>query len=161
MAFVLQREVINEDNSEVDAAGVTIIETRGQRHRIEFSVDHINNQPKIAHRISRSSIKVGTKVTVEWPPKWNWGEWRADQFKSLARSYAWLNPHLTLLGRFNGEVFVDVTATDRAWKKWNPRNPTSAHCAAPRISSAASICGSRSRRHLSGRWRCFADAAAA
>src|SRR5262249_12116043 len=49
MAFVLQREVIDEDNREVEAAGVTIIETRGLKHRIEFSVDHINNQPKIAH----------------------------------------------------------------------------------------------------------------
>jgi DNA topoisomerase VI subunit B len=69
MAFVLNREVMNEDNPEVDAAGVTIIETRGSKHRIEFSVDHINNQPRIAHDISPSSIKVGTKVTIEWPSK--------------------------------------------------------------------------------------------
>ena len=88
MAFVLQREVINEDNPEADAAGVTIIETRGLKHRIEFSVDHINNQPKIAHDISPSSITVGTKVTVEWPPLW---EWSHTAFKSLARSYAWVN----------------------------------------------------------------------
>jgi hypothetical protein len=80
MAFVLQREVINEDNPEADAAGVTIIETRGLRHRIEFSVDHIINQPKIAHDISPSSIEIGTKVTVEWPPKW---EWSQTAFKSL------------------------------------------------------------------------------
>jgi DNA topoisomerase VI subunit B len=126
MAFVLQREVMNEDNPEVEAAGVTIIETRGLKHRIEFSVDHINNQPKIAHDISPSSITVGTKVTVEWPPKWNW-QWRAESFKSLAQSYGWVNPHLTLRGTFYGEVFVDVTATDPAWKKWKPRNPTSAH----------------------------------
>ena len=127
MAFVLNREVINEDNPEVEAAGVTIIETCGSKHRIEFSVDHINNQPKITHDVSPSSIKLGTKVMVEWPPKWIW-QWRgADQFKSLAASYAWLNPHLTLRGMFNGEVFVDVTATDPAWKKWKPRNPTSAH----------------------------------
>ena len=124
MAFVLQREVINEDNPEADAAGVTIIETRGSKHRIEFSVDHINNQPKIAHDISPSSIEIGTKVTVEWPPKW---EWSQTAFKSLARSYAWVNPHLTLRGTFDGEVFVDVAATDPAWKKWKPRNPTSAH----------------------------------
>ena len=126
MAFVLNREAMNEDNPEVEAAGVTIIETRGQRHRIEFSVDHINNQPKIAHDIGPSSITAGTKVTVEWPPKWNW-KWRAEQFKSLARSYGWINPHLTLRGTFNGEIFVDVAATDPAWKKWKPRNPTSAH----------------------------------
>jgi DNA topoisomerase VI subunit B len=126
MAFVLNREVINEDNLEVEAAGVTVIESRGQKHRIEFSVDHINSQPKIAHDISLSSITVGTKITVEWPPKWDW-HWRADQFKSLAASYGWVNPHLTLRGTFNGEVFVDVAATDPAWRKWKPRNPTSAY----------------------------------
>jgi DNA topoisomerase VI subunit B len=121
MAFVLNREV-----TEVEAAGVTIIETRGLRHRIEFSVDHINNQPKIAHDISPSSIEVGTRITVEWPPKWNW-QWRAGQFKSLARSYGWVNPHLTLRGTFYGEIFVDVAATDPAFEKWKPSNPTSAH----------------------------------
>ena len=31
-------------------AGVTIIEARGVRHRIEFQVDHINSQPKIVRR---------------------------------------------------------------------------------------------------------------
>jgi DNA topoisomerase VI subunit B len=124
MAFVLQREIINEDNPAAEAAGVTVIETRGSKHRIEFSVDHINSQPKIAHDISPSSITVGTKITVEWPPKW---EWSANQFKSLAASYAWVNPHLTLRGTFNGEVFVDVAATDPAWRKWKPRNPTSAY----------------------------------
>jgi DNA topoisomerase VI subunit B len=126
MAFVLNREVMNENNSEIEAAGVTIIETRGSKHRIEFSVDHINNQPKIAHDISPSSIDVGTKVTIEWPPKWEWN-WRADQFKSLAASYGWLNPHLTLRGTFKGDVFVDVAATDPVWRKWKPRNPTSAY----------------------------------
>jgi DNA topoisomerase VI subunit B len=124
MAFVLNREVVSEDHPEVEAAGVTIIETRGSKHRIEFGVDHINNQPKIAHDISSSSIAVGTKVTLEWPTKW---EWNNAGFKSLAVSYGWVNPHLTLRGTFNGEVFVDVTATDPDWKKWKPRNPTSAH----------------------------------
>jgi hypothetical protein len=120
MAFVLNREIVKE----AEAAGVTIIETRGLKHRIEFSVDHINNEPKIAHDISRSSIKVGTKVTVEWPPQW---QWNGDDFKELAESYAWVNPHLTLRGTFDGETFVDVAATDPDWKKWRPRNPTSAH----------------------------------
>ena len=78
MAFVLNREVVfNENNQEAEAAGVTIVETRGLKHRIEFSVDHINNEPKIAHDISPSSIKVGTKVTIKWPPKWEWGGYGA------------------------------------------------------------------------------------
>jgi len=40
MGYVLDREDVG---SEADAAGVTIIETRGIEHRIEFRVDHINN----------------------------------------------------------------------------------------------------------------------
>jgi len=58
MAFVLNREVMNEDNPEVEAAGVTIIETGGSKHRVEFGVDHINNQPKVAHDIGPSLITV-------------------------------------------------------------------------------------------------------
>src|SRR5690349_21022751 len=46
-----------------DAIGVTIIESRGVAHRIEFRVDHINNQPKIIHTTSVSSIGAGTKFT--------------------------------------------------------------------------------------------------
>ena len=44
-----------------EAVGVTIIETRGVKHRIEFRVDHINNEPKITHTTAPSPIKVGTK----------------------------------------------------------------------------------------------------
>src|SRR5262249_19778613 len=68
--FVHEREVFNEDNDE--PVGLTIIETRGQKHRIEFGVDHVNNEPKITHKITPSSITVGTKITVAWPPKWKW-----------------------------------------------------------------------------------------
>jgi hypothetical protein len=36
-------------------------------------------------------------------------------------------PHLTLRGEAFGKVFVNLDATDPAWVKWKPRNPTSAH----------------------------------
>ena len=45
MGYVLDREKANSDA----AVGVTIIETRGIKHRIQFEVDHINLQPRIAH----------------------------------------------------------------------------------------------------------------
>ena len=51
-----------------DAAGVTVIESRGVAHRIEFKVDHINNQPRIVHTTTPSPIEVGTKLTIHWPP---------------------------------------------------------------------------------------------
>jgi DNA topoisomerase VI subunit B len=125
MGYVLDREVFREgDNTE--AVGVTIIETCGVKHRIEFRVDHVKNEPKITHTILSSSINVGTKITVKWPSKWEWA-WRGQRVKNLAESYVWFNPHLTLRGTWHGEKFIDVAATNPAWKKWQPRNPTSAH----------------------------------
>jgi DNA topoisomerase VI subunit B len=135
MGYVLDRE---NANSDVDAVGVTIIETRGIKHQIKFEVDHINLQPKIAHDYSvRSSIKVGTKITVKWPPKSTneiieeafWGLFYDDgnRFKELAESYAWFNPHLTLHGFWNDTEFINVKATNPNWEKWRPRNPTSPH----------------------------------
>jgi hypothetical protein len=44
MGYVLQ--------DAADAVGVTVIETRGTAHRIEFRADHIDNQPKILHPTS-------------------------------------------------------------------------------------------------------------
>ncbi len=112
-----------------DAAGVTIIESRGVKHRIEFRVDHINNQPKIVRRTSASPVEVGTKITVKWPlraSKMLLGH-AADRFKELVRAYAWFNPHLTLRGTWFGHEFINVSATDPNWEKWRPRNPTSPH----------------------------------
>ena len=43
MGYVLDR------GDHDDAAGVTIIEAHGVAHRIEFRVDHVNNQPRIIH----------------------------------------------------------------------------------------------------------------
>jgi hypothetical protein len=120
MGYVLDRE--REDGANAEAAGITIIETRGVKHRIEFRVDHVTNEPKIAHAIEPSSINMGTKVTIKWPLVWG-----RDGFARLAESYAWFNPHLSLRGTWGGEDFIDVTATDQTWKKWGPRNPTSAH----------------------------------
>ena len=74
MGYVLDREREGEDSINDDAVGVTFIETRGVKHQIEFRVDHINNQPKLIHTTAASAIKVGTKLTINWPPKlicWN------------------------------------------------------------------------------------------
>src|SRR6516164_507339 len=58
MGYVLDRKI----GSEANAAGVTIIETRGIAHRIEFRVDHVNNQPRIIHTTAESSVTIGTKL---------------------------------------------------------------------------------------------------
>jgi DNA topoisomerase VI subunit B len=124
MSYVLNRKI----DSNGDAAGITIIETRGIKHQIEFRIDHINNQPKIIHTTAESPVKVGTKLTINWPPEEDdLLEYADDRFKSLIEAYAWFNPHLTLRGVWFGREFVNVKATNPAWEKWRPRNPTSPH----------------------------------
>jgi DNA topoisomerase VI subunit B len=124
MGYVLDREA----GGNADAAGVTLIETRGHKHRIEFRVDHINSQPKIAHTITPSRIKAGTKIVVQWPKNEDLLPYDAAQrFQELVQGYTWFNPHLTLRGTWYGREFVNVSATDSNWDKWRPRNPTSPH----------------------------------
>jgi DNA topoisomerase VI subunit B len=125
MGYVLDRKGREDD---AEAAGLTLIETRGIKHRIKFCVDHVNNEPKISHTTTASRIAVGTKVTIKWP---QYGiellDDRHHSFKQLVESYSWFNPHLTLRGEWHGEEFVNVKATNPAWTKWGPRNPTSPH----------------------------------
>jgi DNA topoisomerase VI subunit B len=122
MGYVLDR-VCND----ADAVGVTIIETRGTKHRIEFGVDHINNQPKITHITTSSTVTVGTRITVVWPKGLPLLEHAGQRFIQLARSYVWFNPHLSLCGVWDGREFVNTAATNPNWEKWRPRNPTSPH----------------------------------
>jgi DNA topoisomerase VI subunit B len=122
MGYVLDRK----SGSDATAAGVTIIETGGIRHQIEFRVDHINNQPKVIHTTAESPIRVGTKLTIKWPPN-DLLDYATHRFKQLIEAYVWFNPHLTLRGVWFGQEFVNVKATNPNWEKWRPRNPTSAH----------------------------------
>jgi hypothetical protein len=123
MGYVLDRKI----GSDANAAGITIIETRGIKHQIEFRVDHVNNQPKIIHTTTESPIKVGTKLTIKWPPKDALLEYAEHRFKQLIEAYVWFNPHLTLRGIWFGDEFINVKATNSNWEKWQPRNPTSPH----------------------------------
>jgi DNA topoisomerase VI subunit B len=119
MSYVLQLDGPDEP------VGVTVIETRGLAHRIEFRSDHITSQPKIVHTTSRSRVTTGTRFTVHWPPG-RLAE-AEDRLQSLVAAYVWFNPHLTIRGTWHGRSFINVMATDPHWEKWRPRNPTSAH----------------------------------
>ena len=124
--------VLNERHGE-EASGKTIIEANGLAHHIAFSVDHIKQEPKIAHTTKPSAVVKGTKITVNLPPFEHWEvetdliENSKDEFLQLAESYAWLNPHLSLRLRWNGERKIDIKASDPTWRKWLPSWPTSAH----------------------------------
>jgi DNA topoisomerase VI subunit B len=119
MGYVLDRR------NSGDRAGVTIIEARGVEHRIEFHVDHVNNQPRIVHTTAPSPVEVGTRFTIHWPAA-NLLEYVAGQVKRLVRAYVWFNPHLTVRGIWFGHEFINEKATNPNWEKWRPGNPTSA-----------------------------------
>ena len=48
-------------------------------------------------------------------------------FWRLPKSYAWLNPHLSLKVKWHGKVRFNIKASNPNWKKWLPSWPTSAH----------------------------------
>jgi DNA topoisomerase VI subunit B len=125
--------VLDEHRGE-EASGDTIIEANGVAHHIAFGVDHIRQEPKIAHTTKPSSVVQGTRITVALPPKWHYEERELDvveyckrDFLHLAAAYTWLNPHLTLRVSWNGEMLIDIKASNPAWSKWLPSWPTSAH----------------------------------
>jgi DNA topoisomerase VI subunit B len=124
--------VLNERHGD-DASGKTIIEANGLAHHIAFAVDHIKQEPKIQHTTKPSSVVKGTRITVKLPVLQHEGyhdvdviEDRKENLLRLAESYAWLNPHLSLRVSWNGEVKIDIKASNPAWTKWLPSWPTSA-----------------------------------
>jgi DNA topoisomerase VI subunit B len=126
--------VLDGDRGE-DAAGETIIEALGIRHRITFAVDHIRQEPKITHTKQPSARRVGSKITVKLAFVFCLGmSWERDileqnkkRFLELTRAYSWLNPHLSLKVSWNGSVQIDAKASNPTWSKWIPSWPTSAH----------------------------------
>jgi DNA topoisomerase VI subunit B len=116
MAFAL-------DGSE----GETVIEACGVRHRIRFCVDHVRQVPKIDHSQEASDVKIGTSVTVRWPQSaCSIVNSAKARFLQIAEDYTWLNPHLSLITSWDSAQ-SEIKATDPAWRKWRPSDPTPAH----------------------------------
>jgi hypothetical protein len=122
--------VLDERRGE-DACGETVIEAHGLAHHIKFSVDHLRQEPKIEHMTRPSRVTMGTKIAVELPgfefgPQWVL-DIRKERFLTLAESYTWLNPHLSLRVVWHGAVKINVMASNPTWAKWLPSWPTSPH----------------------------------
>jgi DNA topoisomerase VI subunit B len=113
--------------------GRTVIEAQGVRHVIELGVDRIRQQPTVDHRTAASDVQIGTRVTVVWPDSaCSILEAARSRFVQLAAAYPWLNPHLSLSVAAPGLPDVwRVEATDPAWSKWRPSDPTSPHWYTP------------------------------
>jgi hypothetical protein len=111
--------------------GRTEIEARGLHHIIDFSVDRIRQQPTVDHHVGDSDVTNGTRVRVLWPDSaCSILEHAKARFLQIANQYAWLNPHLSITVDWFGALSVDE-ATDPAWTKWRPSDPTSPHWYTP------------------------------
>jgi DNA topoisomerase VI subunit B len=107
--------------------GQVEIEAQGVQHIIDFLVDRIRQQPIVQRDVGVSNITIGTRIKVHWPDSaCSILEGARVQFLQIARQYAWLNPHLTITVDWFGERSTEA-ATDPAWSKWKPSDPTSPH----------------------------------
>jgi DNA topoisomerase VI subunit B len=107
--------------------GQVEIEARGCRHLIEFTVDQIRQEPMIEHKSEPVNVEIGTRINVRWPDSASAILHEARyQFLQIAADYAWLNPHATVTVDWFGEQ-DRIEATDAAWAKWKPSDPTSPH----------------------------------
>lgn len=127
--------VLDERRGE-EASGKTIIEAHGLAHHIAFAVDHIRQEPQIGHTTEPSPVIRGTRIMVNLPTTLVWErgyhevdsiEYCKPRFLALAEAYSWLNPHLSLKVLWDGEVAIDIKASNLTWAKWLPSWPTSAH----------------------------------
>jgi DNA topoisomerase VI subunit B len=129
------------------------IEARGIRHAITFEVDQVRQEPVIRHEQAQSNVNKGTVVRVPWrnlakadlaeegdiEDQADWEEEPAEgpnsprstgdaksRFLQIATDYTWLNPHTAITVDWFGEPTA-IAATDAAWSKWKPSEPTSPH----------------------------------
>jgi DNA topoisomerase VI subunit B len=110
------------------SVGRVVIEAHEIAHDIHFRVDQVRQQPKLSHTCSASPVRSGTRVTMFWPgsASLNLADARS-RFLQIADDFTWMNPHLTLKASWDGAEVINVVATDPAWSKWRPSDPTSAH----------------------------------
>jgi DNA topoisomerase VI subunit B len=107
--------------------GETMIESRGITHRIVFSADRIRQEPRIERTESESLVKNGASITVHWPESaCSTLQHPKERFLQIVTDFTWANPHLSLSLRWDSES-DSVEASNPAWKKWRPSDPTSAH----------------------------------
>ena len=106
--------------------GETWIEARGLKHRIQFSVNQIKQEPIVNNIRSRSRVTTGTRITVFWPDN-DEAKIDADEINELLTQFIWVNPHLTLQFIVDGKTLIRYRATNPDWTKYRACDATSAH----------------------------------
>jgi DNA topoisomerase VI subunit B len=114
--------------------GFVEVITGGIQHTISVSLDRIAEQPVLVHETRpAASVKSGTLMRIVWPEIAGFlspSQW-VDSYKSalqLISEYAAFNPHGQFSYHEPSEGFSQVfRRTTEDWRKWSPRDPTSAH----------------------------------
>jgi DNA topoisomerase VI subunit B len=133
--------------------GKFIVEAHGRRHAIRCGIDPISQRPVIRDEDGPAKSKngrpgrgkkkqafSGTEVRLEWGARiepdgaivWPFGDFLplddpiGPQLCALVEGFAVFNPHATITLDWFGAV-TTWEATDPAWVKWKPYQPTSAH----------------------------------
>jgi DNA topoisomerase VI subunit B len=114
--------------------GVAEVETAGVCHRIEVTLDRINQRPSVQHIRKPSLVKNGTCVRLYWPQEASLPEPSKpfDFYKAggLVPRFATFNPHAGLALRLengDGRDCLDFGRPTPGFRKWLPHYPTSAH----------------------------------
>jgi DNA topoisomerase VI subunit B len=109
-------------------SGRVEIETGENLYIVEVEIDRIAQAPVVnPTKLDNRSRCSGTKVTIFWPESARLQESSKNHdlyhaAGDLILGYAMLNPHATFISQDQ-----TIEATDPAWEKWKPSNPTSAY----------------------------------
>jgi DNA topoisomerase VI subunit B len=106
------------------------VAAQGTLHRIDVTMDAIDQEPRLAVTEKRSLVKNGTFIRLHWPEvaRCLAGE-QSDDFynaRRLLTAYATFNPHAAF-ALATDALSLKLAATDRMWQKWRSNWPTSAH----------------------------------
>ncbi len=93
---------------------VTVLESRGVKHKIAFDLDPLRLVPAIFHETEPCRRRQGLKVTVPLPFD--------DAASAVASEFGLLNPHLTL-----SAPGVTWPAEKPSWTRWTADKPIPAH----------------------------------
>jgi DNA topoisomerase VI subunit B len=120
--------------------GKLIVAAGSQRHTLTVGMHAISQRPVIHDDVADMPTQ-GTLIRLEWQPRQSHDDhilWPFDNilptdnanvarsFKRLVEGFSLFNPHATIRLDWFGEQMT-WQATDPAWPKWKPDQPTSAH----------------------------------
>lgn len=120
--------------------GRLIVTAHGKRHSISCGADPITQRAVVSDDAEDVGETVGTQIAIRWQRHGDEGDtlWPfgvlmprreprfRNSFRELVAGFALFNSHAT----FRLDWFSDMTdwpATDIAWRKWMPHQPTSCH----------------------------------